>query len=360
MYENIYSYNEEVNGKFVWMIFKPNFREEITLFSGKEKILSDGKVTMVGELEPRSSKYQDVFVSENAQWALEDEGYSYTLFVTERTKEIITPLGEEWNKEFNRILQKCKKDYYDKKKKEMRLYFYDVSKEQLKLCYLGDSVKSPENFEYDLNRYFVPYCAIDKKYTKPEKDVFILGRVAKTIGTKNSKLMDFVEPVFQVKLDFEKEKLELGEYADNISKLEEILYTLLAFTTKKQHSPLEIARIQAYLKSKVEEPKFIESQFMINVMDAFNEGNATKLRELYNVLIETQDCTNIKFKLKLKKEVVCRETTRLDVFFENQEVGYLTANWIYKNIQNCTDAKGEFLGIGKDYLGVVENRYKFE
>ncbi len=360
MYENIYSYNEEVNGKDIWMKFKPNFREEITLFSGKEKILSDGKVTMVGELDPWSSKYQDVFISEDAQWALEDDCHNYVLYVTERTKEIITPLGEAWNKEFNRILRKCKKDYYDKKKKEMRLYFYDASTKQLRLCYLGDSVRSPENFEYDLNRYFVPYFAIDKRYEKPEKDVFILGRVAKTIGTKNSKLMDFVEPVFKVELDFEKEKGYLGKYVYNISELEEILYTLLAFITKKQHSLLEIARIQAYLKSKVEAPKFIESQFMINVMDAFNEGNATKLRESYNVLLEEQDCTNVKFELRLKKEVICSEVTRLDVFFENQEIGYLPAKWIYKNIQNCTDAKGEFLGIGKDYLGVVENRYKFE
>ena len=282
MYESIYTYSEEINGKMVMMLIKPNFREAITLFSGQNQILSDGKVTMVEELDV-NRQYQDVFVSENAQWGLDDKGHSYLLFVTERTKQIITPLGEMWNKNFNRILKKCKKDYYDKKKKEMRLYFYDTSKGKLKLCYLGDSIVSSKNFDYDLNRYFVPYCAIDKKYTKPEKDVFIIGRVVKTIGTKNSKLMDFVEPVFQVKLDFEKEKWDFGEYEENISELEEMLYTLLAFTIKKQHSSLEIARIRAYLKCKQEAPNFIKNHFTINIMDAFDRGNPAKIRELYNV-----------------------------------------------------------------------------
>lgn len=141
MYENLYSYDGEINGKNVCILIKPNFREEITLYDGSNKILSDGEVRIKGELilDNGHSQYPAVCISEDAQWGLEDNGYFYDLYVTERTKEITTPLGTEWDKEFNRLLKECKKSYYQKKKQEIRLYFYDAAMDKLHLCYLGDT-----------------------------------------------------------------------------------------------------------------------------------------------------------------------------------------------------------------------------
>ncbi len=84
MYENIYAYHEEIKGKSVWLLFKPNFRESLTLF--------DGEIRMDGELvlDGTCSKFPDVYVSENAQWLLECEGYAFHLFVTKRANEIVT------------------------------------------------------------------------------------------------------------------------------------------------------------------------------------------------------------------------------------------------------------------------------
>lgn len=355
MYENLYSYNEDINGKSVWMLFKPNFREEITLFNGKEKILSDGKVTMVGELtwDCGRREFPDIFISEDAQWGLEDNGFSYVLFVTEHTKEIITPLGSEWNKEFNRILKKCKEDYYQKKKKEIRLYFYEASKDRLKSCYLGDD----KYCEYSLNRYSKPYCAIDKKYKKPDKDCFILGRIRKTIGLKNSKLLNFIEPMYEISLDFKKHKWDIGddEYRRNISDLEKILYELLKFTIVKNPNSLEIARIQAHLNCKSKAPKFIKGEFTIKIMDALDTGDTKEVRKLYEILSTPQDCTNVKFELRIKEEITCLPDKNFNIFFENGEFDYLPAKWVYENIHNCTDASGLYLGKITD----LTNRYKF-
>ncbi len=124
MYENIYNYKEEIMGKSVYILFKPNFREEITLLNGRNTVFSDGEITIAGELNPSHSKFPDVYISEDAQWALEDEGWGVHLFVTERTKDIITPWGNDWNKEFNRMLEKAKGDYYRKKKVDNRYNFY--------------------------------------------------------------------------------------------------------------------------------------------------------------------------------------------------------------------------------------------
>ena len=244
----VYQYYEKIKGKTVLMFFNPNLRAEV---------------------------------------AFEDNHSGYFLDVTEKTKKITTSLGAEWDKEFNRILKKCQKDYIEKKRKEIRLYFYDATSNKLRLCYLSDTgFMSVDNYEYSLERESdnVPYCAIDKKYARPNKDVFILGRVVRTVGTKDYKLMDFVEPVYEIELDFVKEEWDCGEYGDSISYLEQALFELLKFTVSKNYSPLEIANIQAYLKCRSEEAVFIARQFIINIMDAFSSGDADRVRKLYEVL----------------------------------------------------------------------------
>lgn len=356
MYENLYSYNEKINGREVWMVFKPNFREAITLINGKNQISSDGKVTVKGEpvLAGTRSQFPEAFVSEDAQWAVEDDDFAYIIYVTERTNEIITPFGLEWNKEFNRILKRCKDDYYKKKKKEIRLYFYDAVNDKLKLCYLDGMCSNYENYSYSLNRYFSPYCSIDKRYTKPDRDCFIFGRVRKTIGLRNSKLLDFIEPVYTVKPDFERESWDIldSEYRENIYDLEEKLYKLLKFTVTIKRNELEINRVKAYLKCEQENAHFIAKLFTIKIMDAFSKGDVNEIRQLYDVLITPQDCTNVRFKLKLGKEVTCESDKKFNISFENGEYGYVSATWIYKNIHNCTDASAM-------YLGKVTNRYNF-
>lgn len=354
MYKNLYSYNEEINGKSVWMICKPNFREAITLFDGENKILSDGKVIMVGDLVLKGtrSQYSDVFISEDAQWGLEVDGHTYKVFVTERTDEIKTPLGSEWNKQFNRILKKCKNDYYKKKKKEIRLYFYEASKDKLRLCYLGNPHRVLDYYNYSLDRYFGPYCAIDKRYTKPDKDCFILGRVRKTIGLKNSKLLDFIEPVHEMTLDFEKEEYDFGDYERNIANLEKNIYELLEFSIAKKHSTLQEMRIRAFLQNSSGTQESVIHKFNKEIWNAFEKGDVPKVRQLDDVLNTPQDCTHVKFELRLKEEVTCSPDKKFDIFFENREFKYLPAKWIYANIHNCTDASGI-------YLGEVTNRYNF-
>jgi len=89
---------KKINGKSVLILFKPNFREEITLLGADSEVLSDGDIRLNGELvlNDTRSKFPKVYVSEDAQWVLEKEGnYAYHIFVTERTDIIDTPLGED-------------------------------------------------------------------------------------------------------------------------------------------------------------------------------------------------------------------------------------------------------------------------
>lgn len=358
MYENIYAYNEEVKGENIWVIFKPNFRESVTLFNGKNKILSDGEIRMEGELvlDGMRCEFPDVYTSENAQWLLEDEGYSFCLFVTERTKEIKTSLGEEWNREFNRLLKKCQKDYWNTRKEEVRLYFYDADTDKLKLCYTDIGYSNNAKYKYSLRRLLPinPFCAIDKRYAKPEKSCFILGRVRKTIGLKNSKLLDFIEPVNKIELDFEKSDWDFGDYAYNENKenLENELFELLRFCIAKEHNLLEVMRIRAYFQDYITEDAKVVTKFKKEIQENFKNGKTKKLRRLSGILRDMQDCTNVKFQLRLTSEIECLPSKRIDIYFENGEQDYLPADWVYNNIDKCTDAKGV-------YLGSLQNRYSF-
>jgi len=255
MYENLYDYSETINGIYVSIQFKPNFREEITAVTNNYQLeVERGEIT----LKERFRQYnRNVCVSEEAQWVLVNytDLQAYELFVTERTQNINTSLGEEWNKEFNRLLKKCKEQYAQEKKEEIRLYFYDSITNRVRLCHIDMWYSITETI-YSLDRPFVPYCDIDKKYPKPEKDCFILGRVQKTIGTKNSKLMDFIQPVHKLELDFEPE----GLFGDSeVGALERILFKLLRKAIQKDECTV--------VKEKI--------------WKVFKEGNVQKLRKIY-------------------------------------------------------------------------------
>lgn len=354
MYENLYTYCEDIKGKIVWFIFKPNFRESLTLFDKdkESKILSDGEIRIVDDAW---NNYSDLYVSEDAQWLLEDKGNVFlNLYVTERTNEITTTLGETWNKEFNRILQKCKKDYYLKKKKEIRLYFYDADNDRLQLCYKDEIYYNDDRYIYSLRRLFAkdPYCAIDKRFEKPERSCFILGRIRKTIGLRNSRLLDFIEPVSKINLDFEKDKWDFGEYDEQKASLETSIFTLLSFCLLKDHDFLQIMRIRAYFENYDADDSVIVLQFKNKIQKSFERGNVEEIRNFYDVLTKRQSCINVKFELRLEEEIFCDPSKIFRVYFENGETDYMTAKWVYKNISNCTDTKGV-------YLGEIRNRYNF-
>ena len=352
MYENIYTYEADVKGKAVRLLFKPNFKEEVTICNENTKLLSDGEIRKV-RLDGRCIGSQDeyvVYVSENAQWLLKDKGDYIGLYVTEKTYEIITPLGENWNHEFKWLLKKCKRDYYDKKRGEIRLYFYEANSDRLKLCYEDNNYRK---CKYSLKRVFNPYCSIDKKYTKPKKSCFILGRVRKTIGLNNSKLLDFIEPVYRIELDFERKYWDYGgyEYKENKSMLEGVLLDLLCFCISENCKLIEENRVKAYLKMNTSNEDAI-AKFRDKIWLAFKDSDLAELRKLYWVLNKMQDCTDVKFELRLSSEKKCEPSDLILVYFANGEECCKDAEWVYQNIYNCMDANGI-------YLGSLERRYNF-
>lgn len=354
MYENIYSHREKVFGKYVWMIFEPNFRDAVTVYDGESEIYSDGEIRMVGELVKSEARtaFPHVYPSENAQWLLEDQGDTFILFVTERTNNIETPLGVEWNRQFNRILKKSKNEYFKMKKKEIRLYFFDEFRDKLQLYYKDITCKGI--FEYSLNRATVPYSAIDKRFEKPMHDCFILGKVRKTIGVGNSKLLDFIEPVYKIEVQYPEDTLNLDEFNEVKQQLGSNLFKLLCFcvTKKQEHSRVEIMRIRAYFSDYKSKDAEIISKFKGMIKKAFETGKSEELSNLAGVLTKMQDCTDVKFELRLEEETECIPTKTFFIYFENGEKDIRDAIWIYENIHNCTDAKGV-------YLGEMRDRYNF-
>lgn len=353
MYENIYTYSEEVEGKNVWLLFKPNFREALTLMSDrKDQILSDREIRIEEKSDPSR---QWVYASEDAQWLLADEGYSWVLYVTEKTTEIITPLGEKWNREFKRLLKKCKKDYYQQKKEEVRLYFYDLDIDRLSLCGTDIHWYNDSDYTYSLRRLLPtnPYCAIDRQFPKPDKSCFVLGRIRKTIGLKDSKLLDFVEPVHEIELDFEKNEWDFTGcyYKGDWQQLEEGLLDLLRFCISKENDLVQVMRIRAYFGNYEASQREIIMQFRGKIWENFKKGDAKELRKLSEVLNKKQCCTNVRFQLRLDSEVECSPEKRLTIYFENGEEDRMPAKWIYENINNCTDAKGVHFEL--------RNRYNF-
>lgn len=355
MHENIYSYNETINGINVWLIFKPNFREDVAILfkeDSKEQYESDGEIVFKKDNDPR---YERVYVSEEAEWFLVKEVDGtyccYRLSVTEKTQKITTSLGEEWNKEFNRMLQKAKKDYYKKKKEEIRLYFYDSKKDRLSLCCPNNSFL--EDLKYSLDRGLIQFFSIDKRFSKPESYCFILGRTRKTIGLKNSELMDFIEPVYEIELDFEKEEFDFGEYANRIESLKSKILELLKFYIENEHKEcIKNTRIAAYIKSENE--KNIDdtiSAFKSEIWNSFVNGDLKAIRKLYNVMYTPQDCSNVEFELRLKKEVEYSPSTEMEVYFVNGEEECKTAEWIAKNISRCKDRNVVYFEL--------RNRYNF-
>ena len=76
--------------------------------------------------------------------------------------------------------------------------------------------------------------------------------------------MDFIEPVYEIKLDFEKEECDFGEYGRRI----------------------------AYIKGKSEKDENDAiSAFKSEIWNSFAQGDVNAVRKLYDVIFIPQDCT---------------------------------------------------------------------
>lgn len=350
MYENLYTYSESFLGKYINVLIKPNFREAISTHDGKNVFLTDGKISMKGKLVLAStrSEYPNVYVSEDAQWVLEEDGNFFTLYITERTKEIKTGLSSAWDKKFNWLLKKCKAQYAQKKREEIRLYFYDSQHKNISLFVPYSYCNHNNLTKYNLSLTFHPHCALDRACSYPKKDCFILGRITRTIGTKDLKLMDFIEPVYTISLDFDnKDELFYGDYDTNKEQFAIVICELLEFCILKEHRKdnVKYFRIATYLEKAGKKDIDIISEFSKEILEAFKNGKPSKLRQLYHVFTSEQNCKGVNFKIKLEKEIFCSPNKNIMCYFENREEIPFSAQWVFDNIENCTDASASFLEL---------------
>lgn len=353
MYENLFWLGDGmINGNRACVHIKPNFHGEITTTLDPKKFYSNGSINFEPEEMNglgRTTTHYIVSVSDETDWLLEDEGYCYHLYVIERTKEISTSFGEEFDRQLNKLFKEAKRKYYQKKQEEIRLYFYDAKKDWLVLCQVTEK-RNHYGLKYRLERYeFHSKSAIDKSCEKPTSDCFILGRIKRTIGLKYYKLLDFIEPVYTIYPDFYLENNNIwdrDEYRANLVDLEFALEELLSFTIKKEYSEKDVAcrRVAAYQHKE----KADIAAFNKEIQQTFKAGYVPKIRQLYYVLTEQMDCSNEKFELRLKKseEVSC--TRFMSIYYENGESDIRPAIWIFKNIDRCTDSTGRYLGSLRD------------
>ena len=265
MYEKLCYMHRKIGGRDIYFYMIPNFRENITSKGPNDEIFSSvGQVT----LKKRSwCNFPAVYVQENTHWVLcvDRDADIYSVYVTEYTKGINSPLGEEVDKELNRLLKEFQKQYAKAKQEEVRVYFYNSQTDKLILYYPSSYfVTGSERYKYRLDRLpeVKVYSVIDRKFTKPENDCFMFGRVKKTIGLRNSKLLDFIEPIYKlIPLDFEKDIYDLEQYQIDINGLGKILFELLKVTTlSKTHAKKE------------------------EILQAFEKGDVNRLRELWREL----------------------------------------------------------------------------
>lgn len=284
MYEHLYSlYEEKVNGRNIVVCIIPNFREDVGIFNENLKVsTSSGDY----RIESVHRDYKDIFVPEDTQWVIIQENrFPFTrIIITEYTKKINSDYGVEWNKIFNDIRIKAQKQYYNKKNSEVRLYFWDSTKKRLKLC-LNHREFTYCSSESKLSYYHQSFHngqALDQKYTNPQYDCFILGKVHKTIGTKNGKLFDYIEPISEIKPDFgEQDNIFTSFYYSDIEDLETLILNLLVLCithTDKGVSAILPNKVPSTSHEKDESSEF--NRYLNDVRKALSDGNTQELRIL--------------------------------------------------------------------------------
>ena len=221
---------------------------------------------------------KEIFIAPEVEWLLEVDRMNYFhVYITEYTKTVQLPWGDAINKMINQKVLEAKLEYGRRKRTEKRLYFYDVSKSSLSL-YTDGASHSSEKYYYCLERYFTPYQAISKKYPIPKESCFILGRVQRTIGTKDGKLMDFIEPIAKFELDYD---VDLDWFDVDRKNLGDKLFQMLQFSIQKgKFADIEVRRIENKLQCDL-------LTFMKRLKKALEAGDVAEIRYLYKVVYES-------------------------------------------------------------------------
>lgn len=277
---------------------------------------------------------KEIFLPSATEWILETSSITENIYVyvTEYTKRIQTPIDDEMNNIINEKVKEAQREYRKRKKTEKRLYFYDAMNVRLSLYKDGGGFYD-DKCRYPLNRPFTPYQALDKRYPEPKESCFILGRVRRTIGTKDGELMDFIEPI----AEFEYEE-EDDLFGNEKRRLGNCLFAMLRFSiSKEEPTGVTAARIKNQMHCTVQE-------FLIQLDKALEAGDIENINFLSNVLYEQQDCSNAKFQIvehsfEEKKELHVSSTDSIWIRYENEELGAKSAEWIAENICKCTNAK---------------------
>lgn len=343
MAQIIFSKPFHVGKRSTFVFILPHLKDAIDIFSNAKEITTSSS-EYVTKRNHNFSSDEWIHVPENTEWVVITEGSSADIYITEHTKKIEgVDFGNGLTDLYNNFIQQTKNEYFKKKKTEVRLYFWDSQKKRLRLC--SDSKTSsfcPSDEIAYYVRHFSAGQAIDKRYKTPEQDCFILGKIRKTIGTHNSKLFDYIEPIIEIKLDFVKEEWDFGDFRRNVDSLEEILLNLFVFCTcynNEKTEDVKFDRIRAYLRNT----KHLDSPdiqvFMDEVKTAFKKGDVKQLRKLEDVVYTPQDCSNVAFTMKYEDEdFTCGSNKHFTILFENGESNYVSAEWIYQNRHLCRNA----------------------
>ena len=352
MYPNMFYCEEKIFEKTVSISLIPDFRQTVAICNEKSNCnyYTDTGIYKISEKLNRYG-YYNVYADEEAYWFIEQDYDKETIsiFVTEKTDEIITPFGIDFNIELNRMLEKMREEYYTKKKEEIRLYFYDSQNEKLRISKDYDFTK---RYRYKLERPGVERHAIDMRYDKPKYDCFILGTVRKTIGLDDGMLKDYVKPLCKIKWNFKKDgdwrsKYEDFIFSDSYGQIEEKLLMLLKFTMReKYYNDFIIKRLRDNLNLNEKNSEEIATFFNNEIMTYFKRGNLDKLIALQFIMTERQDCKDKNFRILLKNDsFTCNPNQTFYIEYENGEREYhRDAKWVFENRRRCVNACCMYLG----------------
>ncbi|MCI8699763.1 MAG: hypothetical protein HFJ47_00275 [Clostridia bacterium] len=353
MFNRLFSMVYLVNDRNIHVIIVPNFKNSICELEDTMEVITSSGMYPSTDCQGDS---EFIDVPESTTWVITTKDIHTCIYITEYTKEITVDIGNGMNSIFNQLINETTKAYYNKKKREIRLYFWSSRKETLKLCKQHpdlSSVNSDSPLAYYLPTTSSAGQAIHKRFAKPDQDCFILGRVRRTLITRDSRqTFDFIEPISKVNLDFVKNGQNSVNFRKNIDLLATALLDLLFFciiNTNASTESLKYKRILAYIRTAYDADAVDIKLYIKEVKVAFKEGNLVKLRNLSKILNTPQDCSNVKFELCCKQEITCNPTSTLLVRFSNGETVYKTAEWIYQNRAMCTNSIILYLRLHNQY-----------
>ena len=272
MYEKLFSYYDLRLG--VKIICVPDFRQEVARrrYYYDSAFFTDNGVVRFDQ----GSDPVCVYSPEEASWCFElTVNYEKYLTVTPYTKSVyIEYYNADFNKELNMLLKKKQKEYFENLNTQKRIYFYNSEKNRLKIAH--HSWYDEEEYKYSMERE--TNSSIDKKYSIPTENCFVVGTVTKTIGNKYGRLHDFIRPIYIINAEDESYKNEVN--------------ALLRFSIKSRYSEDVIyENIKTYMMEKIGAKEAVTASpdeaakwFCKKIEDGFKSGNIYKLRDLcYNL-----------------------------------------------------------------------------